>query len=68
MIYTGLAEQLATDKLGEAEIVTMATAMDIVWAFAKLIHIQAKATSKALGYDLVTEQPLLKGRSKSTDT
>ena len=65
LIYTGLAEQLATDKLGEAEIVTMTTAMDIVWEVAKLIQIQAKATSEALGYDLVTEKPLLKSRNKS---
>ncbi len=64
LIYTGLAEQLATDKLGEAELVTITTAMDIVWAVAKLIHIQAKATSEALGYDLVTEKPLLKGRNQ----
>ena len=59
LIYTGLAEQLATDKLGEAELVTLSTGMDIVWAVAKLIQIQAKATSEALGYDLVTEKPLL---------
>lgn len=66
LIYTSLAEQLATDKLGEAEIVTESTAMEIVWGVAKLIHIQAKATSDALGYDLVTEKPLLPKHSKSS--
>jgi DNA-damage-inducible protein D len=65
LIYTGLAEQLATDKLGEAEFVTMSTAMEIVWKVAKLIQVQAKATSEALGYDLVTEKPLLSGGKRS---
>jgi len=64
LIYTGLAEQLATDKLGEAEAVTESMAMEIVWDVAKLIHAQAKATSEALGYDLVTEKPLLQTRNK----
>ena len=63
LIYTSLAEQLATDKLGEAESVAEATAMEIVWGVAKLIHIQAQATSEALGYDLVTEKPLLRRRN-----
>lgn len=63
LIYTSLAEQLATDKLGEAETVTESMAMEIVWEVAKLIHIQAKATSEALGYDLVTEGSLLPGKS-----
>jgi hypothetical protein len=65
LIYTSLAEQLATDKLGEAEIVAESTAMEIVWEVAKLIHIQAQATSEALGYDLVTEKPLLRRSNAS---
>jgi DNA-damage-inducible protein D len=63
LIYTSLAEQLATDKLGEAEVVAESIAMEIVWEVAKLIQIQAKATSEALGYDLVTEKPLLRRRN-----
>jgi hypothetical protein len=59
LIYTGLVEQIATDKLGFAETVSETMAMEIVWSAAKLISIQAKATSEALGYDLVTEKPLL---------
>jgi hypothetical protein len=61
LIYTRLAEKLATDKLGQAELVTVTIAMEIVWMVAKHISIQAKATSEMLGYDLVTEKPLLTG-------
>ncbi len=64
LIYTSLAEQLATDKLGESETVAETTAMEIVWSVAKLISVQAKATSEALGYDLVTEKPLLPNPSE----
>jgi hypothetical protein len=59
LIYTRLAEELATDKLGQAEIVPMSVAMEIVWTVAKMIGNQAKEVSKALGYDLVTERPVL---------
>jgi len=59
LIYTGLAERLATDKLREAETVTEEMARNIVWGIAKLISQQAKATSRMLGYDLVSEKPLL---------
>jgi len=59
LIYTSLVEQLVTDKLGEAETVAESVASEIVWSVAKLISVQAKATSEALGYDLVTEKPLL---------
>jgi DNA-damage-inducible protein D len=59
LIYTRLAEKLSGDKLGQAELVTLIVAMDIVWTVAKHISIQAHATSEILGYDLVTEQPLL---------
>jgi DNA-damage-inducible protein D len=61
LIYTRLAEKLSTDKLGQAEIVTLTTAMDIVWMVAKHISAQARSTSQMLGYDLVTEKPLLPG-------
>jgi DNA-damage-inducible protein D len=59
LIYTRLAEKLATDKLGQAEIVTFSIALEIVWLVAQHISIQARATSQMLGYDLVTERPLL---------
>lgn len=59
LIYTGLAERVAAKKLGDMEIVPIALAMDIVHTSAKLISKQAKATSKELGIDLVTERPLL---------
>ena len=59
LIYTRLAEKLAGDKLDQAELVTLTIAMDIVWTVAKHISIQAHATSQMLGYDLVTEKPVL---------
>jgi hypothetical protein len=33
--------------------------MEIIWRVARLFHKQAKELSAALGYDLVTEKPLL---------
>jgi hypothetical protein len=60
LIYTRLAEMIATDKLDKLEIVTLSMAIDILWAVAMLIHQQATATANALGIDLVTERPLLK--------
>jgi hypothetical protein len=59
LIYTRLAEKLATDKLMDFEIVTVTIAMDIVWEVAKHISLQAQATSKLLGVDLITQKPLL---------
>ena len=59
LIYTSLVEEIVSDKLDEAETVTESMGMEIVWGVAKLISIQAKATREALGYDLVTEKPLL---------
>lgn len=59
LIYTRLAEKVATDKLRDAELVYESIAMEIVYAAAKLIRAQARATSEALGIDLVTEKPLL---------
>lgn len=66
LIYTRLAEELATEKLGQAEIVPMTTAMEIVWDVAKMIGRQAKEVAQSLGYDLVTEKPLIakKGAAK----
>jgi hypothetical protein len=63
LIYTRLAEKLATDRLDNAETVDIATARNIVWEVARLIHGQANETSKMLGYDLVTEKPLLKPKN-----
>jgi hypothetical protein len=62
LIYTHLAEKLASEKLGKAETIPMSTAMEIVWEVAKLIGKQAKEVSDALGYDLVTEKPLLQSK------
>jgi len=61
LIYTNLAEQLAADQLGDSEQVSITIAMEIVWTVAKHISAQARATSQLLGYDLVTERPLLSG-------
>ncbi|MBK8031535.1 MAG: hypothetical protein IPK17_18990 [Chloroflexi bacterium] len=61
LIYTRLAEMVATNKLDNLEIVTLTMAMDIVWEVARLIHAQAEATAHALGMDLVTEKKLLPG-------
>jgi len=59
LLYTRIAEMVATNKLDKLEIVTMTMAMDIVWEVARLIHTQAQATAHALGMDLVTEKKLL---------
>jgi hypothetical protein len=64
LIYTRLAEKLATERLGNAETVSEETAMTIVWDVASMIHGQANETSKMLGYDLVTEKPLLKPKNE----
>ncbi len=65
LIYTRLAERIASDKLGQAEMVRLYQAMEIVWEVAREISKQAQATSQLLGYDLVTEKPLLP-RSRDT--
>jgi len=67
LIYTRLAEELSTERLHNAETVTLKTAMDIVWDAAKLFHKQAKELAEAVGYDLVTEKPLLPKKSKKPD-
>lgn len=64
LMYTRMAEELSTDRLNNAETVTLRTAMDIVWEAAKLFHKQAKELAEAVGYDLVTEKPLLPKKTK----
>jgi DNA-damage-inducible protein D len=63
LMYTRMAEELSTDRLDNAETVTLRVAMDIVWEAAKLFHKQAKELAEAVGYDLVTEKPLLPKKS-----
>lgn len=65
LIYTRIAEDLATEKLGQADTVPMAVGMEIVWEVAKMIGRQAKEVSESLGYDLVTEKPRLPKKSSS---
>ncbi len=64
LMYTRMAEELSADRLNDAETVTLHTAMDIVWEAAKLFHKQAKELAEAVGYDLVTEKPLLPKKTK----
>ncbi len=59
LIYTRLAEEVSTERLKNVETVALSVAMEIIWQVANLFHTQAKALSEALGYDLVTEKPLL---------
>lgn len=59
LAYTRLAEELATERLNNADTVILSVALEIVWQVAKLFHKQAKELSEAVGYDLVTEKPLL---------
>jgi hypothetical protein len=63
-MYTRLAEELASERLNNAETVTLHTAMDIVWETAKLFHKQARELAEVVGYDLMTEKPLLPKKSK----
>jgi DNA-damage-inducible protein D len=65
LIYTRLAEEMSTEKLGQAETVPMSIAMEIVWEVAKMLGRQAKEASHSLGYDLVTEKPLLSKKTKT---
>jgi hypothetical protein len=63
LIYTRICEKLVAERLHNAETLSMKTATTIVWEVAQLIHEQAQATSTMLGYDLVTEKPLLKAKN-----
>src|SRR5258708_30398886 len=67
LIYTRLAEELSTEKLGQAETISMNMAMEIVREIAKMMGKQAKEVSDALGYDLVTEKPLLQAKNKQSN-
>jgi hypothetical protein len=59
LIYTRLAEELASERLRDLETVTLSVAINIIWEVSRLFHKQAKEVSEAVGYDLVTEKPLL---------
>jgi hypothetical protein len=63
LIYTRIAEKFAAERLNNAETVSYDTALKIVWEVSQLIHKQAKELSEAVGYDLVTEKPLLKPKN-----
>jgi DNA-damage-inducible protein D len=63
LIYTRIAEKFATERLHNAETVTYETAIQIIREVSEMIHKQAKELSEALGYDLVTEKPLLKAKN-----
>jgi DNA-damage-inducible protein D len=63
LIYTRLAEEVATERLNGVDSVSVKVAIEIVWKVAKLFHKQAKELSEAMGYDLVTEKPLLPKKS-----
>jgi len=60
LIYTKLAEEVSTERLGNMETVPFAVGMEIVWEVAKMFGKQASELARVLGYNLVTEQPLLK--------
>jgi hypothetical protein len=59
LIYTRLAEELAAERLNNIESVTLKMAMEIVWEVAHLFNQQANQLAAVVGYDLVTEKPLL---------
>ncbi|HUN07709.1 MAG TPA: hypothetical protein PLQ56_13960 [Aggregatilineales bacterium] len=59
LIYTRLAERIATQRLKDAETVSETIAMDVVYSTAQLISKQAKATSLLLNMDLITERVLI---------
>lgn len=67
LMYTRLAEELATERLDKAETVTLKMAMEIVWEVARLFYKQAKELSESVGYDLVTERPLLPKKPLAED-
>jgi hypothetical protein len=62
LMYTRMAEELSSDRLREAETVQLKVAMEIVRTAALFFHQQAKQLAETVGYDLVTEKPLLKSR------
>lgn len=64
LIYTRIAEEVATEKLERMDTVSMSIAMEVVWGIAKLIGKQASELAQELGYDLVTEKRLLPKKTK----
>jgi hypothetical protein len=64
LIYTRLAEKLASERLKDLETVSYGMAIEIVMDVAKLFHKQAKELSETVGYDLVTEKPLLVAKTR----
>lgn len=59
LIYQGLAEEVCAQKLGDRDEVTWDEAHEIIREIAKLIGVQAQATSRFLNVDLATGKPLL---------
>jgi hypothetical protein len=59
LIYQGLAEEVAAHKLGDRQELEWDEAHEIVRDVAELIGKQAHQTSRYLGVDLATGQPLL---------
>lgn len=59
LIYTRLAEMVATDRLRDHDTVPMSLATEIIYDVCKLIKGQVDATAKALGIDLITGRPKL---------
>lgn len=59
LIYQGLAEEVCAQKLGDREELTWDEAREIIREVAKLIGVQAQATSRFLNVDLATGKTLL---------
>lgn len=59
--YQDITEDIISTRLGERDIITWNEARTIVQEVAKLIGLQAYATSQYFGYDIATGKPLLKG-------
>lgn len=54
LVYTRLAEMLATDQIQNAETVSMTVASDIIYRASGIIRQQALQTARFLGIDLFT--------------
>jgi hypothetical protein len=59
LTYQGLAEEVASQKLGDRPVLSWREAKSIVQQVARLIGVQAQATSKYLNMDIATGKPLL---------
>ncbi len=64
LIYTGLTERIIAEKLAQAESLPWTVGLEIIWQVARMIYGQARQTAELLGYDLVTERPLLDAGSR----